>query len=339
MVVRTFAAGGEGDSMAEAITYLDAISEGLREEMRRDKSIFLLGEDIASYGGAFKVTRGFVEEFGEERVIDTVLAEAAIIGAATGAAIVGMKPVAEMQFADFVSNGFNQIVNVAAKFYYRNFVPVPLVVRLPSGGGIHGGPFHSANPEGWFFHVPGLKIVAPATPYDAKGLMKAAIRDPNPVLYFEHKFLYRHIKAEVPDNDYIVPIGKADIKRSGSDISVITYGTGVHWSLQAASSVASDNIDVEIVDLRTLLPLDTETILASVSKTGRVLVVHEDTLTGGIGAEILALVTEHAFGNLDAPPMRVASPDAPVPYAPTLEEYFLPNAGKVAEKLRALAAY
>jgi 2-oxoisovalerate dehydrogenase E1 component beta subunit len=325
--------------MSKTLTYLEAISEGLREEMKRDKSVFLLGEDIGTYGGAFKVTKGFVEEFGEERVIDTVLAEAAIIGAATGAAIAGMRPVAEMQFADFVTNGFNQIVNVTAKYHYRNFVPVPLVIRLPSGGGIHGGPFHSTNPEGWFFHVPGLKLVAPSTPYDAKGLIKAAIRDPNPVLYFEHKFLYRHIKGEVPDDDYVVPIGKADVKREGSDISVITYSSGVHWALEAAETMSKEGVEVEIVDLRTLLPLDKETILNSVKKTGKVLIVHEDTMTGGIGAEIVALISENAFQYLDAPIKRVSSLDTPVPYAPTLEEYFLPNVQKVLDALKSLASY
>lgn len=325
--------------MPKTLTYLEAISEGLREEMKRDKSVFLLGEDIGTYGGAFKVTKGFIEEFGEERVIDSVLGEAAIIGAASGAALAGMRPVAEMQFADFVTNGFNQIVNVSAKWHYRNFVPVPLVIRLPSGGGIHGGPFHSTNPEAWFFHVPGLKLVAPSTPYDAKGLIKAAIRDQNPVLYFEHKFLYRHIKGEIPDDDYIVPIGKADVKREGNDISVITYSSGVHWSLEAAAELSKEGIEVEIVDLRTLLPLDKETILNSVKKTGKVLIVHEDTLTGGIGAEISALISEYAFHYLDAPIKRVASLDTPVPYAPTLEEYFLPNAKKVLDALRTLASY
>ena len=272
--------------MPKTLTYIEAISEGLREEMRRDKSVFLLGEDIGAYGGAFKVTKGFAEEFGEERVLDTVLGEAAIIGAASGAALVGMRPVAEMQFSDFVTNGFNQLVNISAKYHYRNFVPIPLVVRLPSGGGIKGGPFHSINPEAWFFHTPGLKLVAPSTPYDAKGLIKAAIRDPNPVLYFEHKYLYRHAKGEVPDGEYIVPIGEADIKRTGSDVSVITYGTGVQWSLEAAQMLANDGYEAEVVDLRSLLPLDRETILNSVRKTGKALIVHEDTLTGGIGGEI-----------------------------------------------------
>ncbi len=319
-------------------TYIEAISDGLREEMRRDKSVFLLGEDIGAYGGAFKVTEGFLKEFGENRVIDTVLAESAIIGAAIGAALVGMKPVAEMQFADFVSNGFNQLINIAAKYFYRNFVEVPVVVRLPSGGGIHGGPFHSANPEGWFFHTPGLKIVAPATPADAKGLIISAIRDPNPVLYLEHKYLYRHVKGEVDDR--LVPLGKAEIKREGADISVITYSTGVHWALEAASTLSSeDGLEIEIVDLRSLVPLDTEAILASVKKTGKVLILHEDTLTGGVGGEIAAVIAEHAFEYLDAPIQRLASLDTPVPYAPTLEEFFLPNARKVTDKLRSLASY
>ena len=325
--------------MPKTLTYIEAISEGLREEMRRDKSVFLLGEDIGAYGGAFKVTKGFAEEFGEERVLDTVLGEAAIIGAASGAALVGMRPVAEMQFSDFVTNGFNQLVNISAKYHYRNFVPIPLVVRLPSGGGIKGGPFHSINPEAWFFHTPGLKLVAPSTPYDAKGLIKAAIRDPNPVLYFEHKYLYRHAKGEVPDGEYIVPIGEADIKRTGSDVSVITYGTGVQWSLEAAQMLANDGYEAEVVDLRSLLPLDRETILNSVRKTGKALIVHEDTLTGGIGGEIAALISENAFEYLDAPIRRVASLDTPVPYAPTLEEYFLPNTNKVYAALKHLAAY
>ncbi|TAK56213.1 MAG: alpha-ketoacid dehydrogenase subunit beta [Bacteroidetes bacterium] len=307
--------------------------------MRRDSSVFLLGEDIGAYGGAFKVTKGFVEEFGEERVIDTILGEAAILGAASGAALVGMRPVAEMQFADFVASGFNQLVNISAKFHYRNFVPVPMVVRLPSGGGIHGGPFHSSNPEAWFFHVPGLKIVAPSTPYDAKGLIKAAIRDNNPVLYLEHKYLYRHVKSEVPKEDYSIQIGKADIKREGSDITAITYHTGVHWCLEAAATMAEQGFEVEVLDLRTLQPLDKDTILNSVKKTGKVLIVHEDSLTGGIGGEIAALISEHVFEYLDAPIKRIGALDVPVPYAPTLEEFFLPNTKKVLSELQNLAAY
>ena len=323
----------------KTLTYIEAISEALWEEMERDKNVFLLGEDIGVYGGAFKVTKGFVEKFGEERVIDTVLAEEAIIGAATGAAVVGMRPVAEIQFADFITSGFNQLVNNAAKIFWRWNIPVPMVVRLPSGGGIHGGPYHSINPEAWFFHVPGLKLVAPSTPYDAKGLLKAAIRDNNPVLYFESKFLYRRIKGEIPGSDYIVEIGKADVKRSGNDISAITYGTGVHWSLEAAETLTKENIEVEVLDLRSLMPLDTEAIFSSVKKTGKVLIVHEDSLTGGIGGEIAALISDKCFRYLDAPIKRVASLDAPVPFAPTLEEYFLPSTEKVVKALRELNAF
>ncbi len=307
--------------------------------MKRDQSVFLLGEDIGAYGGAFKVTEGFFEEFGENRVIDTVLGESAIIGAAMGAAIAGMRPVAEMQFADFVTNGFNQLVNNAAKFHYRTGIPVPMVVRLPSGGGIHGGPFHSTNPEAWFCHVPGLKVVAPSTAADAKGLIKSAIRDPNPVLYFEHKYLYRHSKGKLPSGDALVPIGEAEVKRAGTDISVITYGAGVHWALEAAETISGEGTEVEVLDLRSLLPLDRASIIASVRKTGKALIVHEDTLTGGIGGEIAALIAEFAFQFLDAPIRRVASIDSPVPFAPPLEEYFLPNTQKVLAALRDLAAY
>jgi 2-oxoisovalerate dehydrogenase E1 component beta subunit len=325
--------------MPRMMTYLEAISEGLREEMRKDPAVILLGEDIGRYGGAFKVTKGFMEEFGEDRVIDTVLAEAAIIGAATGAALAGFRPVAEMQFADFVSDGFNQIVNIAAKYYYRNFIPVPIVLRLPSGGGIRGGPFHSANPEAWFLNVPGLKIVAPSTPEDAKGLIVSAIRDPNPVLFLEHKYLYRHIKNEVPDGEIVIPIGKAEVKRRGTDVSVITYHAGVHWALAAAVSLAKEGLDIEVVDLRTLLPIDQDTILASVRKTGKVLIVHEASLTGGIGGEIAAIIAEKAFDFLDAPPRRLASPDTPVPFASVLEDFVLPNAQKVHDAIVSLASY
>lgn len=323
----------------KTITYIEAISEGLRDEMRRDPTVILLGEDIGAYGGAFKVTKGFVEEFGEERVIDTVLAEAAIVGAAVGAAVAGLRPVAEMQFADFVSNAFNQIVNVAAKYHYRNFIPVPMVVRLPSGGGIRGGPFHSASSEAWFFHVAGLKIVAPSTPADAKGLIRSAIRDPNPVLYFESKYLYRHAKGEVPDGEHLVTIGAADVKREGSDLTAVTYGAGVHWCLEAAEVLAGEGVSVEVLDLRSLLPFDREAILASVRKTGKALVVHEATLTGGVGAEIAAFVSSQAFEYLDGPVRRLASPDTPVPYAPTLEDFIRPNAEQAAAAMRSLAAY
>ncbi len=321
------------------ITYIEAISKGLREEMQRDETVFCLGEDIGEYGGAFKVTKGFIKEFGEERVLDTILAESAIIGASIGAAIMGLRPVAEMQFADFVSCGWNQIVNMAAKAHYRWGAAVPMVIRLPSGGGIHAGPFHSQNPEAWFFHVPGLKLVAPATPYDAKGLIKSAIRDNNPVLYFEHKYLYRHVKGEVPDNDYVVPIGKAEIRRSGNDISLITYGSMVHFSLEAAENLSKEGVGVEVLDLRSLLPFDKEMILDSVKKTNKVMIVHEATLTGGIGAEIAAVISKEAFEYLDAPIVRVASIDTPVPYSPPLEEYFMPNVKKITAGLLELARY
>jgi len=322
------------------ISYIEAISRGLWEEMERDSSVFLLGEDIGEYGGAFKVTKGFLDHFGSDRVVDTVLAESAILGAATGAALVGMKPVAEMQFADFVTCGFNQLVNNSASIHYRWNLPVPMVVRLPSGAGIHGGPFHSRNPEAWFFHQPGLKLVAPSTPYDAKGLIKAAIRDPNPVLYFEHKRLYRHIKGEVPDGDYVVEIGKGDVKRQGNDITVVAYGSTVHLALEAAEILErQDGVSVEVVDLRSLMPLDKELILSSVRKTGKVLIAHEDSVTGGIGGEIAALIAEFAFENLDAPIKRVGAMDIPTPFAPTLEEYFLPNKEKILEALRELAAF
>jgi 2-oxoisovalerate dehydrogenase E1 component beta subunit len=322
------------------MTYIEAISKGMWEEMERDQSVFLIGEDIGAYGGAFKATKGFLQHFGEERVIDSTLSEAAIIGAATGAAVVGMRPIAEMQFADFVTCGFNQIVTNAAKTYYRWNLPVPMVVRLPSGGYIHGGPYHSSNPEGWFFHVPGLKIVAPSNPYDAKGLMKAAVRDNNPVLFFEYKYLYRRIKGEVPDEEYTVEIGKGDVKREGTDIAVFSYGSTVHHSLEAAEIVAKDDgVDVKVVDLRTLLPLDKELIISAVKSTGKALIVHEDTLTGGIGAELAALISESAFQYLDAPIKRVASLDTPVPFAPPLEEYFLPDTNKIVKALRELSSF
>lgn len=320
-------------------TYIEAITKGLREEMERDSTVFCLGEDIGEYGGAFKVTKGLLDDFGEQRVVDTTLAETAIVGVSIGAAMMGLRPVAEMQFADFVSCGWNQIVNFAAKAHYRWGASVPMVIRLPSGGGLHGGPFHSQNPEAWFFHVPGLKLVAPSTPYDAKGLIKSAIRDNNPVLFFEHKYLYRHAKGEVPDDDYVVPIGEAAIRREGRDISLITYGSMAPVSLEAAGNLAKDGIEVEVIDLRSLMPFDKETILRSVKKTNKAMIVHEATLTGGIGAEISATITREVFEYLDAPVIRVASIDTPVPFSPPLEEYFMPNAQKVTVALRDLAAY
>jgi 2-oxoisovalerate dehydrogenase E1 component beta subunit len=322
------------------LTYLDAISRALWEEMERDPAVFLLGEDIGVYGGAFKVTKGFLEHFGESRVIDTPLSEAAIVGAATGAALVGLRPVAEMQFADFVSCAFNQLVTNTAKIHYRWHLPVPLVVRLPAGGNIHGGPYHSANPEGWFFHVPGLKIVAPATPGDAKGLLKSAVRDDNPVLYLEYKYLYRRIKEEVPDGEHLVPLGKGRIRREGDDLVVITYGPTVHTALEAAALLShEEGIEARVVDLRTLAPLDLDLILSSVRETGKALVLHEASLTGGIGGEIAALIAEQAFGYLDAPVRRLAALDTPVPFAPTLEEVFLPTVPRVLRALRELGRF
>ncbi|PYV19779.1 MAG: alpha-ketoacid dehydrogenase subunit beta [Acidobacteria bacterium] len=321
------------------MTYLDAIRQGIWEEMERDPSVFLLGEDIGAYGGAFKVTAGMLEKFGAERVIDTPISESAIVGAAVGAALMGMRPVAEMQFMDFISCGFDQIVNMAAKIHYRWGAKVPLVIRGPAGAGVHGGPFHSQSNEMWFVHTPGLKVVVPATAYDAKGLIKAAIRDDNPVLYFEHKFLYRRIKDDVPEEDYTVAIGQARIAREGSDLTLITYGAMVWAALEAADTLAKEGVSVEVVDLRSLLPYDEQTVLASVRKTNKVLLLHEDTRTGGMAGELAALIAETSFEDLDGPIVRVTAPDTPVPFSPPLEEYFLPNAQKVAEAARKLAAY
>ena len=333
--------GAEGVTPAAKgqTTYVDAIREGLREEMARDERVFLLGEDIGVYGGAFKVTDGLIGEFGEERVIDTPISETAIVGAAVGAAMMGMRPVAEMQFIDFISCAFDMITNFAAKSRYRHGVGVPLVIRGPSGGGVHGGPFHSQNPEAYFAHTPGLKIVQPSTAYDAKGLIKAAIRDDDPVLFFEHKFLYRRIKEELPAEDYVVPIGKAAVRRAGRDLTVVTYGAMVWTALEAAKTLEAEGIDVEVVDLRTLFPMDEETVLESVAKTNKAILLHEATRTGGIGAEIAAVLSERCFEYLDGPLVRVTAPDTPVPYSPPLEEAFLPNAEKVCRAARALAAY
>ena len=321
------------------ITYLEAIRQALWEEMDRDERVFMLGEDIGVYGGAFKVTKGFLDKFGPERVIDTPLSESAFVGAAIGAALMGMRPVVEMQFADFIACAFDQIVNMAAKHHYRIGEPVPLVIRAPYGGGLHAGPFHSQCPEAWFFHVAGLKLVAPSTPADAKGLLKAAIRDPNPVIYFEHKYLYRHVKGDVPEGDIIVPIGQAEVKRQGSTVSVITYGAMLQHSLAAAERLISEGIDLEVVDLRTLQPLDMAAIAASVKKTGRVMVVHEAQKTGGIGGEIAARIAEELFHYLAAPIARVAPPHTPIPYSPVLEEAYLPNAETIASKARELASF
>ena len=320
-------------------TYLEAIREGLWEEMERDPNVFLIGEDIGVYGGAFKVTAGFIEHFGERRVVDTPISEAAIVGAAIGAGLMGLRPVAEMQFADFISCGFDQIVNFAAKCRYRWNAAVPMVVRSPSGGGIHGGPFHSQNPEMWFVRTPGLKVVCPATAYDAKGLIKSAIRDNDPVLYFEHKGLYRRIKEDLPDGEFTVPIGKAKVVREGRDLSIVTYGAMVWVALEAADKLAEEGASVEVVDLRTLVPLDRETVCASARKTSKVLLLHEDTRTGGMAGELAATITESVFEYLDGPIVRVTAPDTPVPFSTPLEEAFLPNAKKVIEKARWLYRY
>jgi 2-oxoisovalerate dehydrogenase E1 component beta subunit len=320
-------------------TYLQAISDGLRQEMRHDERVFVLGEDVGVYGGAFKVTLGFQEEFGPWRVIDMPLSETAILAGATGAALMGLRPVAEMQFADFVSCGWDHLVTVAAKQHYRVGTPIPIVVRLPSGGGFSGGPFHSQNPESSFAHIPGLKVVCPSTPEDAKGLLVTAIEDPNPVLFFEHKHLYRRIKGRVPDERYTVPFGKARIHRAGDDLTVITWGAMVWTAVEAAETLAADGVSVEVVDLRTLIPWDRETVLESVRRTSRALVLHEDTRTGGFGAEILATLAEEAFEDLDAPLRRIAAPDTPVPFSPPLERAYIPQVDDVVAGLRELAAY
>ena len=319
--------------MAET-TYVEAIRQGIWEEMERDDSVFVMGEDVAVYGGAFKITKGMLERFGELRVVDTPLAESGIVGAGTGAAINGLRPVLEMQFADFMACGFDQITNFAAKCRYRWGQAIPLVIRAPAGGNIHGGPFHSQNVEMPYVHTPGLKVVQPSTAYDAKGLIKAAIRDDDPVIYLEHKYLYRSVKEELPTEDYTVPIGKVNICREGSDISIITYGWMVHVALEAAESASSEGISVEVLDLRTLVPLDRKAILDSAKKTSKVIMLHEDTLTGGLGGELAGIISEHAFDYLDGPLVRIAAPDTPVPFSDTLEKAFLPSVEEVLEKAR-----
>ena len=320
-------------------TYVEAIKQGIWEEMASDDRVFILGEDVGIYGGAFKVTAGMLEEFGEGRVIDTPISESAIVGAAIGAAMMGMRPIAEMQFADFISCAFDQITNFAAKCRYRWGAGIPIVIRGPSGGGVHGGPFHSQNPEMYFVHTPGLKVVCPSTAYDAKGLIKAAIRDPDPVIYFEHKFLYRRIKEELPAEDYTVPIGKAAVRRSGSDISVITYGAMVFLALDAAKELEKEGIDLEVVDMRTLLPYDKDSVLESVKKTNKVILLHEATRTGGFAGELAATISEEAFEYLDGPIRRITAPDTPVPYSPPLEEFFLPKVSDVIDVARELNAF
>jgi 2-oxoisovalerate dehydrogenase E1 component beta subunit len=321
------------------MSYLEAIRAGMREEMQLNKDVIILGEDVGAYGGAFKVTQGLLEEFGEMRVIDTPLSEAGIVGVAIGAALMGMRPIAEMQFADFMQAAFDIIINYAAKAHYLWGVKIPLVVRAPSGGGVHGGPFHSQNPEAFYFHAPGLKIVFPSTAYDAKGLIKSAIRDDNPVIYFEHKYLYRRVKDEIPDEDYIVPIGKGKVLREGKDATIITYGMMVYTAIEAAKELSNKNIEIEIIDLRSLLPLDEDLIYQSVKKTNKVLILHEANKRGGVGAEISALITENIFDYLDAPIMRVAAIDTPVPFASSLENKYLPDRTKVVDALMKLIRY
>jgi 2-oxoisovalerate dehydrogenase E1 component beta subunit len=327
--------------MPEPVTYLEAIRQGLWEEMERDDRVFCIGEDIAVYGGAFKVTKGFLDRFGPDRVIDTPIAESAIVGAAIGASLMGMRPVAEMQFIDFISCAFNQITNFAAKSRWRYGAGVPIVIRGPAGAGVRGGPFHSQSPEMYYVHTPGLKVVVPSTTHDAKGLIKAAIRDEDPVIYLEHKYLYRlpRIKEVLPEEDYVVPIGRAALRREGRDLSLITYGAMLLPCLDAAETLEREGASTEVLDLRTLLPLDAEAIEATTKRTGRVLIVHEDTRTGGIAGEITSLINERAFEFLDAPVLRVTSPDAPVPYSAPLEDYYLPNTVKVLDAARRLLAY
>ncbi len=324
--------------MAE-ITYLEAIREAMSEEMERDPNVFLMGEDIGAYGGAFKVTEGLLEKFGESRVIDTPISEAGFVGAAAGAAHMGMRPVCELQFIDFISCAYDILTNYVATARYRAFLGCPMVVRGPSGGYVRGGPFHSQNPEAAFVHTPGLKIVYPATAEDAKGLMKAAIRDDDCVLFFEHKYLYRRIKGVMPAGDHVVPIGKARVAREGTDVSIITYAAPVYKALEAAELLAAEGISVEVIDLRTLAPLDDEAIVATVKKTHKVLVLHEDTRTGGIAGEITARINESCFEWLDAPVLRVTAADVPLPYAPSLEDYVLPQVADVLTAVRRLAAY
>jgi 2-oxoisovalerate dehydrogenase E1 component beta subunit len=321
------------------VTYLEAIRQALFDEMAADERVFIIGEDVGAYGGAFKVTEGLQDKFGEARVIDTPISEIAIVGSAIGASYMGMRPVCEIQFIDFIACCFDMLTNFAATSRYRNGAGVPIVVRGPCGGGVGGGPFHSLNPEAFFLNTPGLKMVEPSTAYDAKGLLKAAIRDDDPVLYFEHKFLYRRIKDEVPDEDYVVPLGKAAVRREGTDLTIITFGAMVHTALDAANELETNGVQAEVLDLRSLAPLDREAILASVAKTSRALLLYEARRTGGIGGELAAIIAEEAFEYLDAPITRIASEDAPVPYAPPLEAAFLPSVEKVVAAAKRLVEY
>ncbi len=324
------------------ISYIEAITQAMREEMRRDPNVFVLGEDVGVRGGVFRATMGLIDEFGEERVIDTPLAESAIAGVAIGAAADWMRPIAEIKFADFIMPAVNQIVSEAAKMRYRsnNDWHCPVTIRAPFGGGVHGALYHSQSVEAMFTNVPGLKVVVPSTPYDAKGLLKAAIRDDDPVLFFEHKRCYRLIKGEVPETDYVVPIGKADVKREGTDITVISYGLTLHFALQAAEKLAQEGISAHVLDLRTLYPLDKEAIVEAAAKTGKVLIIHEDNKEGGVGGEVAAIIAEHCLFDLDAPIKRLCGPDVPaMPYSPPMEKFFMLNPDKVLEAMRELAHF
>ena len=335
-----FSEADEAARSGRELTYIAALSEAMREEMRRDPNVLIMGEDIAGdFGGAFKATKGFEAEFGARRVINTPIAELGFVGAATGMALMGLRPIVEMQFADFISTAFDSIVQFAATTHYRWGGAVPWVIRAPSDGGIRSGPYHSQNPEAWFVHTPGLKVVAPATPADAKGLMIAAIRDNNPVIYFESKPLYRSLKGYVPAGDYVVPLGVANVARAGSDLSIITYGAMLHQALAAAEKLVQDGIAAEVLDLRTLKPLDTAAILATARRTGKVLVAHAANKLAGVGAEVAALVAEEAFEWLDAPVQRIGGLDTPVPFSPPLEDAYRPNAEMIYARARQLVAY
>jgi 2-oxoisovalerate dehydrogenase E1 component beta subunit len=321
-------------------TYLIAIAEALWEEMERDERVFLLGEDIGVYGGAFKVTEGFIDHFGSQRVMDTPIAEETIVGVAVGAAMEGLRPVAEFQYADFMTSGFDEITTTLSRYHYRTGVRLPVVLRGPSGGGVRGSNFHSTNPEPWFAHAPGLKVVCPSFPSDAKGLLKSAVRDDNPVVYLEHKWIYRRIKEQVPeDPDFLIPLGSAEVKRQGTDVSVITYGAMVHKALEAAENLAQRGVSAEVVDLRSIVPLDEETVLASIAKTSRALVLYESYRFLGVGAEVAAMIAEKAFEHLDAPVERLAPPNTPVPFSPPLEDAFLPQVSDIEAAIERLSAW
>jgi 2-oxoisovalerate dehydrogenase E1 component beta subunit len=320
-------------------TYIDAITQAMAEEMARDERVFLIGEDVGNYGGAFRTSGGLIDKFGAERVIDTPISEAAIVGAASGAALMGLRPIAEMQFIDFITCAYDMLVNFTATNRYLYGRSCPIVVRGPAGAGTHGGPFHSLSPEAMFLNRPGLKIVSPGTAYDAKGLLKAAVRDDDPVLFIEHKYLYRRIKEDLPADDYIVPIGKANVRRKGKDLTIVTWGAMIYVADEAADALAKDSVSVEIIDLRSILPFDEEAILTSVAKTNRVIILHEAPLTGGAGAEFAARIAEKAFDYLDAPIKRIGALDVPTPYSPPLEAFYLPNRDKVLAAARELLAY